>query len=1091
MLAPCWISKASATQRAGRTGRLAPGNVYRLYTRHAYEQYMDEFEQGEMVRIPLDSVILMLKEMLHEEARPVLMSCIEPPSMETIDKSFESLYHWSFITEPNDTADITSLGSFVSALGVDLMLGFFIGLGIQFGVGAEAIEMAAVMSFPKSPFQISNPLIHDAEKYNKTTSDTYVARCHFDANLYSEPLALMNALWDYHVAGDRNRWCTFYRFAHARMRQLHSTRDSLRTRVATFLGIHESRLQMPTPPVHMPHSKLTILRVLKVWVFSDSILESTQPKINKTLNDEIILTVPKRQKGSDAITEERLNEILVVDRHPYKIIERQSISGSGTFETDGPFSLSLSIEDTLQNRFVSYMCAVDIDMAVLQDDDNTFVFLSEENSVKPCIHSILQGDTLSDGYTQLLQAENDPTVKRRGILERKCGLWKVTSSSGQNIASLSQVERQDARFYRRIHVGRVENLTNVLLQACENGEIKSMMSFDFSAKKKKKKKKANDSQHFSYSMNGRCQDILKGDLQDLLAAQTVDVSTMKSTSGKSIIFPPAPNKPKVFQGKGSESMSTHFCTESSSWMRPVFPNIPEGARIISVLASGHRKATVLKFPDDGAGEEDTTVDIMLVPDEVNIGKRWRRIGADRCAYVTTETVPASAASCDFPLFACCSNTLEVSGGGMRAEGLTLLPPNPLFLLLCRLSFGLGPDVDMNFGSMAQLSSGTEPGDKVLIAKAKNWLKQRISKNDDGTGDASWYVDQSTCDPNEKIFEALEFHKSCSSMGEDLVCFPKNVITLVELFKGVEGYDMAVDDLLEERSLTLANLAEWRQEAKRTVETSNTKGVAGQVEASKFESSNTVDSDQSQRKEVRKYNLRPRKATAQAIEEGQVNVKPPQKEKTPKILWRIVRSFDEMTKKDVAALFATDLNENEKLESRSFPSTNILALLVQQFVMQMSSPSSTDSPLKPMQNYVALVSKNWEITRHEDGNSNEFYRAKYKNRALPTTALTGRGKNKLPKWMKLRDCRPKSIDDAKACVPPIITMPQATPVNLSKDRTVLAFNSLQEALQMEAAFFLERQFAVASKSATRHWYQHTLDEMLRIMLKDESAATLEK
>ena len=59
MLTSAWISRASATQRAGRTGRVRPGNVYRLYTRKAYESCLEEFEPGEMVRIPLDSVILM------------------------------------------------------------------------------------------------------------------------------------------------------------------------------------------------------------------------------------------------------------------------------------------------------------------------------------------------------------------------------------------------------------------------------------------------------------------------------------------------------------------------------------------------------------------------------------------------------------------------------------------------------------------------------------------------------------------------------------------------------------------------------------------------------------------------------------------------------------------------------------------------------------------------------------------------------------------------------------------------------------------------------------------------------------------------
>eukprot|EP00980_Cylindrotheca_fusiformis_P003407 scaffold758_cov104-Cylindrotheca_fusiformis.AAC.6 len=55
------------------------------------------------------------------------------------------------------------------------------------------------------------------------------------------------------------------------------------------------------------------------------------------------------------------------------------------------------------------------------------------------------------------------------------------------------------------------------------------------------------------------------------------------------------------------------------------------------------------------------------------------------------SVPASAVNTKGPLFACCSNALEINGGWLRVEGMSLLPPNPLFLLLSMLSFGLDPD----------------------------------------------------------------------------------------------------------------------------------------------------------------------------------------------------------------------------------------------------------------------------------------------------------------------------------------------------------------------------------------------------------------
>jgi HrpA-like RNA helicase len=84
---------------------------------------------GEMLRMPLDSVILMLKEILNEETTPALLDCLEPPDLSTIERSYNSLHKSSFISQPNDSGEITHLGAFASALGIDLTLGALIGLG--------------------------------------------------------------------------------------------------------------------------------------------------------------------------------------------------------------------------------------------------------------------------------------------------------------------------------------------------------------------------------------------------------------------------------------------------------------------------------------------------------------------------------------------------------------------------------------------------------------------------------------------------------------------------------------------------------------------------------------------------------------------------------------------------------------------------------------------------------------------------------------------------------------------------------------------------------------------------------------------------
>lgn len=55
------ISKASANQRAGRAGRVAPGKCFRLYTAWAYKNELEDNTIPEIQRINLGNAVLMLK----------------------------------------------------------------------------------------------------------------------------------------------------------------------------------------------------------------------------------------------------------------------------------------------------------------------------------------------------------------------------------------------------------------------------------------------------------------------------------------------------------------------------------------------------------------------------------------------------------------------------------------------------------------------------------------------------------------------------------------------------------------------------------------------------------------------------------------------------------------------------------------------------------------------------------------------------------------------------------------------------------------------------------------------------------------------
>tara|TARA_B110000208_G_scaffold113320_1_gene139471 strand:- start:827 stop:4603 length:3777 start_codon:yes stop_codon:yes gene_type:complete len=56
-----WCSQAAAKQRAGRAGREAAGHVYRLYSSAAFENHFPPFSSPEMLRSPMEDVLLRLK----------------------------------------------------------------------------------------------------------------------------------------------------------------------------------------------------------------------------------------------------------------------------------------------------------------------------------------------------------------------------------------------------------------------------------------------------------------------------------------------------------------------------------------------------------------------------------------------------------------------------------------------------------------------------------------------------------------------------------------------------------------------------------------------------------------------------------------------------------------------------------------------------------------------------------------------------------------------------------------------------------------------------------------------------------------------
>ncbi|KAG0222579.1 P-loop containing nucleoside triphosphate hydrolase protein [Mortierella sp. GBAus27b] len=106
-----WTSKASATQRAGRAGRTAHGHCYRLYSSAVYENEFSTATDAEILRMPIDGVVLQMKSMFIDNV--VNFPFPTPPDREDLKQSEQRLVYLNALENSNKKG-ITELGKTMS-----------------------------------------------------------------------------------------------------------------------------------------------------------------------------------------------------------------------------------------------------------------------------------------------------------------------------------------------------------------------------------------------------------------------------------------------------------------------------------------------------------------------------------------------------------------------------------------------------------------------------------------------------------------------------------------------------------------------------------------------------------------------------------------------------------------------------------------------------------------------------------------------------------------------------------------------------------------------------------------------------------------
>ncbi|KAG6380964.1 P-loop containing nucleoside triphosphate hydrolase protein [Boletus reticuloceps] len=176
-----WTTRAAARQRRGRAGRTKPGLCYKLYTRK-HEENMSSFPVPEILRIPLESISLMVKVTReNEDVQHFLEKAIDPPDVSAMDKAWSTLQELGAVDKESK---LTALGRYMAMLPLDLRLGKMLVLGLILRCLDPVLTIVASLSSKPlfaSPFDKREAATQAKLRFDKHNSDLLT-----DVHAYNE-----------------------------------------------------------------------------------------------------------------------------------------------------------------------------------------------------------------------------------------------------------------------------------------------------------------------------------------------------------------------------------------------------------------------------------------------------------------------------------------------------------------------------------------------------------------------------------------------------------------------------------------------------------------------------------------------------------------------------------------------------------------------------------------------------------------------------------------------------------------------------------------------------------------------------------------
>ncbi|KAL4147128.1 hypothetical protein PRNP1_010884 [Phytophthora ramorum] len=231
VLVDTWCSRASALQRSGRAGRVMPGTAFHLFTELFRDLCMAEYNTPELLRKPLDRIVLQLKGRLNQFGVPsaLLRQALDAPELDHIDGAYKLLSSFDAIDSgEEEDSRLTRFGSFVCQLPLSLELCRLLMTGAYMvhdnTSGGESwplllntVILVAILAVPDLFVMPSFYHAKSAQTYVKEMKKNLQAKLKLDDGIWSEPLSIwlfyMKLMSEQPLHGKRNLNGVFHKMS--------------------------------------------------------------------------------------------------------------------------------------------------------------------------------------------------------------------------------------------------------------------------------------------------------------------------------------------------------------------------------------------------------------------------------------------------------------------------------------------------------------------------------------------------------------------------------------------------------------------------------------------------------------------------------------------------------------------------------------------------------------------------------------------------------------------------------------------------------------------------------------------------------------